>query len=217
MPRQIDHEQRREALAEAVWRVTLQEGIDKASVRTIARASGLSAGSLRHSFSRQDDLLTYALELVARRVQDRVGAAMERLCSGGDTLETVIAILEATLPLDDDRRADMLVWLAFADRARVVPAMQHVFVATAEGLRHICRLAVALLTGSTWLENTGAPLADEWAEAEAVKLHVWTDGLALQGLLSPLHMPPALVHRLLEEYVKGIQHRFDTRPYGPFS
>ncbi|MBY6274089.1 MAG: TetR family transcriptional regulator, partial [Bacillaceae bacterium] len=60
MPKIVDHEQRKERIAEACWRVILKRGMKGATVRNIAKEAGLSPGSLRHYFSSQGDLYLYA-------------------------------------------------------------------------------------------------------------------------------------------------------------
>lgn len=50
MPKIVDHDQRRRELAEAAWKVITEVGIDGATTREIARASGYSTGVLAHYF-----------------------------------------------------------------------------------------------------------------------------------------------------------------------
>ena len=50
MPIVVDPEERRRDLAEAVWRVVRRDGLERASVREVAREAGVSMGSLRHYF-----------------------------------------------------------------------------------------------------------------------------------------------------------------------
>ena len=50
VPRVVDPIERRNRLAQAVWRVVRREGLERASVREVAREAGVSMGSLRHYF-----------------------------------------------------------------------------------------------------------------------------------------------------------------------
>src|SRR5918995_4672700 len=109
MPKLVDHEQRRRDLAEAVWRVIRRNGIDQASVRTVAREAGWSAGALRHYFSTQSELLGFAMQLVVERVEGRI-AALE---PPKEPREAVKQLLHELLPLDDERRAENEVFFAF--------------------------------------------------------------------------------------------------------
>ena len=48
MPKIVDHETRREEIAEALWRVVRRDGVRAASVRTIAAEAGWSPGAVRY-------------------------------------------------------------------------------------------------------------------------------------------------------------------------
>ncbi|MGM0975119.1 MAG: TetR/AcrR family transcriptional regulator [Bacillota bacterium] len=71
MPKKVDHEKQKKVLAKAAWRVIKKEGIEGASVRKIAKEAGLSAGSLRHYFSNQSELLAYSMNLVIRKGENK--------------------------------------------------------------------------------------------------------------------------------------------------
>jgi len=77
MPKIVDHAARREEIAEALWRVVRRDGIRAASVRTIAAEAGWSAGAVRYYFPDQDGLLSFAMDLVSRRVTERVEVLAE--------------------------------------------------------------------------------------------------------------------------------------------
>src|SRR3712207_8392462 len=119
MPRVVDPAERRADLAEAVWRVVRRNGLDGASVRAVAREAGLSMGSLRHYFGTQSELLIFAMRMVIDRVERRVGD----LRVPDDPRGAAEIVLLELLPLDDERRAENEVWLAFTARALVDPAL----------------------------------------------------------------------------------------------
>ncbi len=54
MPKIVDHDARREEIAQALWRVVRRDGIRAASVRTVAAEAGWSAGAVRYYFPDQD-------------------------------------------------------------------------------------------------------------------------------------------------------------------
>ncbi|MDP8952326.1 MAG: TetR family transcriptional regulator, partial [Actinomycetota bacterium] len=74
MPKVVDSDARRTQIAEAVWRVILRGGLERASVRNVAREAGLSMGSLRHYFGTQAELPAFAMQLVTERVRGRIEA-----------------------------------------------------------------------------------------------------------------------------------------------
>ena len=116
----MDPAERRHDLAEAVWRVVRREGLDGASVRAVAREAGLSMGSLRHYFGTQSELLVFAMRMVIDRIERRVAG----LQTPGDPRRAAEMVLLELLPLDDERRAENEVWLAFTARALVDPALR---------------------------------------------------------------------------------------------
>ncbi|WP_054860725.1 TetR family transcriptional regulator [Gracilibacillus sp. JCM 18860] len=71
MPKFVDHEKRKIKIAEATWKLIVEQGIEQATVRKIAQESGLSVGALRHYFTTQSELLKFSMELVVQRVMDR--------------------------------------------------------------------------------------------------------------------------------------------------
>jgi AcrR family transcriptional regulator len=120
MPKIVDHEQRRRELGHAVWRVIRRDGVDHASVRTVAEEAGWSPGALRHYFATQSELLAFAMRLVVERIEARI-AALDRAT---DPRQAVEQVLHELLPLDDERRAENEVWLAFTARALTDPELR---------------------------------------------------------------------------------------------
>ena len=166
MPRVVDPAERRALIGEAVWRVILRDGLERASVRNVAREAGLSMGSLRHYFTSQADLMAFSMELVIERVRRRT----EALPPG----DAAAALAEA-LPLDAERRAEAEVWLAFTARARVEPSLREVYTRMDEALRGLCAQVVAGLAGGRLDEAAAA------RETEA--LYALIDGLALHAVM----------------------------------
>jgi len=119
MPRLVDHTARREELAEAVWRVIRRDGLERASVRNVAREAGRSPGSLRHFFTTQSELMAFSMRLVAERARAR----LESRRPSGDVRRDVEGLIAEVLPLDAERRTEAEVWLAFAGQALVDPTL----------------------------------------------------------------------------------------------
>jgi AcrR family transcriptional regulator len=189
VPKIVDHEQRRRELAEAVWRVIRRNGVDGASVRTVAQEAGWSAGALRHYFKTQSELLGFAIELAAERIRERV-AALEL---ADDPRRAVEQLLSELLPLDDERRAENEVWLAFTARSLIDPELRARHAAIDDELRAACMRAVEML---------GLP-PGRTRVVEAERLHAVLDGLALHGAMRPERLAPrritAVLRRQLDE------------------
>jgi AcrR family transcriptional regulator len=178
VPKLVDHDERRETLAGALWRVVTREGIEAASLRRVAAEAGWSTGSLRHYFGTHSELLSFAMELVVQRVTGRVA----RLWPSDDPRETAQRLLEEVLPLDAERHAEMQVWLAFTARSLVEPELRELRDRAHAGLRGLCATAVELLGGGA---------------ADAERVHALIDGLALHAVLDPQTTTPQRQRHLL--------------------
>jgi AcrR family transcriptional regulator len=199
MPRAVDAEQRRTELAEAVWRVIRREGLAAASVRSVAREAGTSMGSLRHWFTSQDELLRFAMTLVMQRARARV----EKAAAGGNPLRSrVLRMLEETLPLDAERRAEAEVWLALTARALVDGELAALRDRSGAELRDLCAAAVRLLAEAGEIR----PGADQDLETE--RLYAVLDGLALHALTAPSALPAERAREVLGAHVAAL---CDTR------
>lgn len=128
-------------------------------------------GSLRHYFVSQSDLMVFAF----RTVIDRIEARLARLEPDPDPRRRAERVLAELLPLDDDRRAENAVWLAFASRAMVDPALQALRDEGYDALRAGCRAIVTDLSA--------AGLAPPDVPAETERLHAWLDGLAVHAAM----------------------------------
>jgi AcrR family transcriptional regulator len=171
MPR-IDPDQRRQEVAQAVWRVVLRGGVEKASVRNVAREAGLSMGSLRHYFATQSDLLRFTLRTVIERIEHRIAS----LPADPDPRSRAERTLLELLPLDTERAAENEVWLAFTARALVDPALRPIRDEGYATLRNGCRALVTALAPALPAPET---------EIATDRLHALLDGLAVHMATSP--------------------------------
>src|SRR4051812_28879051 len=108
MPKIVDHERRREELTRIVWGIISRDGIEGATVRKVAQAADVSVGGLRHYFDNQRGLLSFAAHAVARSVAKRITGHLDANLPG---MQRAQLILEELLPLDDNRRVEVDVWL----------------------------------------------------------------------------------------------------------
>ncbi|WP_425308091.1 TetR family transcriptional regulator C-terminal domain-containing protein [Ammonicoccus fulvus] len=190
MPKVVDVEQRRAVIVEAVFRLVASGGVEAASLRNVAAEAGLNIGSVRHYFVSHDALLLAATEEMARRVTVRMEAHGSRLAEAfeaGDERrmgDVIFALFAELLPLDEQRRVECGVWMAFTERARVSLDLRE---AADQMHREVIRLTSNLLLGA------GVPDAEDRAAA----LTIGVDGLTLAGLSWPEDYPPEKQQRLL--------------------
>src|SRR5918998_260936 len=195
MPRQVDPTQRRAELAEAVWTVIRRDGLQRASVRNVAREAGLSMGSLRHYFATQSELLCFAMQLVGERARARVRA----IEPADDPRETAERLLRELVPLDEERRAEAEVWLAFTGHALVDPDQRAIHQRIHDELNGACATAVTLLADAALTPaNLDIPL-------EATRLHALLDGLAVHAVMRPERVTPERVKAVIARHLDTLQ------------
>lgn len=193
MPKIVDHDAKKQEIAEATWRVIREKGIKGASVRNIAQESGVSLGALRHYFPTQDDLLVFAMQVVKERVTARIRQLDLR---GLPPIVSVLRILMELVPGDEERRLEMEVWFEFTFHMKKWnPAA---FDAQHDGIREVTeRLLRQLAEEGVLLETLDVLL-------EAEKLYALLDGLALHMLLEPDRLTNRRVQQVLESYLTSL-------------
>ncbi|MEU8545417.1 TetR/AcrR family transcriptional regulator [Streptomyces roseoverticillatus] len=177
MPRRVDHEERRRAIAEALWRIACARGLDGASLRDVAAEAGISLGQLQHYFSSKDEMLVFALKYLGGLAEERIRARLLGLNGPPSPRDVLRETVMEMLPLDDASRTGNLVQIAYFVRAlhderlrghakEGIPALRAFF---ADQVR-------------TGIER-GEVDASRDADAEAMLLIALTDGLTTHLLL----------------------------------
>ena len=117
MPKIIDQEERRAQLARTAMEVIAAQGVQGATLRTIADTAGVSVGILQHNFRTRDVLLLAAFEMAVDRVEKRVDSFL------GTTIEEIRQFAVETLPLDRQRKIEWKVLVAFRAEALANPRL----------------------------------------------------------------------------------------------
>ncbi|OPG07236.1 TetR/AcrR family transcriptional regulator [Microbispora sp. GKU 823] len=194
MPKIVDHQVRREEIAEALWRVVRRDGVGAATVRSIAAEAGWSPSALRHYFSTQTELLAFAMEHVITRVRARI----ETTVFQGPVRVAIRALLEQLLPMDAERRAEAEVWLQLTARAQGDPAAADWLRRANDGTGEVAAIAVRALA------DEGELAAHRDAEFEAARLHALIDGLSVHVLTRPESMPPDRMSAVLAAHLEDL-------------
>lgn len=111
MPRVVDHEERRRHIAEAVFRLVGERGLDGVGLREVAAEAGVSMGAVQHYFSSKQEMLLFALSQMTERVLARVAQTL-----GPEPVSRrarITAGLHAMLPLTRASREEAAVNIAF--------------------------------------------------------------------------------------------------------
>lgn len=196
MPKIIDHEKQKEKIAEATWRIIQREGLEGATVRKIAKESGLSIGSMRHYFSSQSQLFVFSMELINSKAEKRIKSM--NLFSSGPNIEDVRRVLLQLLPLDEERKLETEVWLSFSAKSLNDPELQ----ALAKRLYDILYDALKLVLDSLISLNLARP--DLNKEIEVEKLCALIDGLGYHCIMRPDQITPAMIESVLMHHLESL-------------
>ncbi|MGC0421751.1 TetR/AcrR family transcriptional regulator [Embleya sp. AB8] len=122
MPKIVDHEERRQRLAEAVWTLTLRDGLEGVTLRKVAAEAGVSMGQVQHYYATREDLVRDAIERSVRALNARIEASIN--ASGQAGAETMLReCLRALLSHDPESLRLLRLSVAVIGRAISDPAM----------------------------------------------------------------------------------------------
>ncbi|SHF91006.1 TetR/AcrR family transcriptional regulator [Streptoalloteichus hindustanus] len=177
MPKQVDHDSRRQHIAQAVCELIGRHGLEGVTLREVAAQAGVSMGAVQRCFRAKEEMLVFAQEHVNRRVTERARARIAESPRPGSVTTMLEQTLVAMLAVDDEDLLDARVWMAFTAQAALDPALAAVQRAHYAGLTEL--LAVLLRTG----QENGQIRPEVDAESEADALITLADGLTVQVLL----------------------------------
>ena len=184
MPRIVDHDERREELAEAACKVIAKIGVGNLRLTDVARQAGCTTGALQHYFPNKQALVIASVTYLTERLEKSLKNL--RVAS----LDDLRAYLLEMLPIGRRRSADVVVWLNFwtmalTDKdARAVQSESHKI-----WVRRLCEYLETLQVQGEISSKT-----DLVQEAEAIIALV--DGLAMRAVLDPKEWPKS---RLCEQ------------------
>ena len=119
MLKRQEPEVRRRHIAEAVLAIAARDGLDAASVREVAAEAGVSAGMVQHHFRTRDDMLLFTCEYMIGRTGARIADRIALVPEPRPVRAILRSIFEEMLPMDEERRTGIRVWMAFLARAVV--------------------------------------------------------------------------------------------------
>jgi TetR/AcrR family transcriptional repressor of bet genes len=123
VPKQVDHQQRRQQIAEAVCRLAGRQGLESVTLRHVAAEAGVSMGRVQHYFTTKDEMLLFAFQTISQRVEQRMGAAIAAVGENPTAKQFLRAFLLEMLPLSEQAKQEAPVLAAFFARAVVSPKL----------------------------------------------------------------------------------------------
>ena len=175
MPRIVDHDQRRRELAETVWALVRQHGVEGVNLRLITEHSGWSSGAIRHYLPHREAILSFA----AQHMAERIGARLRGIPRTTDPLSDFLKLVREVLPLDDERRAEAQVWLVFVGLSLSDPGLADTQGVAYQALNETFRQVFEGFSGLGWP-------AQHPPEAAAREVQALIDGLSIHLLLGQI-------------------------------
>ena len=126
MPKRVDHEERRQKIADALLRTAATRGLHATGMREVAAEAGVSLRLVQYYFGTKEELLLAAMQYLAARFGARAVARF-RAASGSagpaSPRAVIAAILAEALPADEDRRTFYVVYTAYLALSLTDPAL----------------------------------------------------------------------------------------------
>ncbi|HIF97698.1 MAG TPA: TetR family transcriptional regulator [Myxococcales bacterium] len=189
MPKIVDHEERRKNFANAAMRVASKLGMDALTVRSVAKEAGCSTGALAHYYKTKDDLLIAIQRAAGDKSTARIARCFEQY-EGRALLEAVVLTV---LPLDEERRGEWRLWLAYFARAA-----ENVDVAKIQQNNYERWRSDLLRAYELGCEGEGQTRAQLERGTDAAMTLI--QGLGVLGMFQPAGMDPVAQRRAVRDH-----------------
>lgn len=176
MPKIVDHEERRRALASAAVDAIAEGGLEDVRLTDIARRAGVTTGAIAHYFPDKDAILAAALEELCTRLLAKIDFR-GGMPGAGD--------FASALPIDEEGRKSWRVWLSYWGRAPFSEKLRLIHQ------QYYIDIEAALL------EELKGSADDPRLLAQAIIAAV--DGIGTRATLEPESWPPARQRALLKQ------------------
>ncbi len=194
MPKIVDHDARRQEIADGMWRVLNRDGIQGVTVRSVAGELGVSKGTLRHYFDSQDALIIFALN----QSVEHVSAGLETLEGSALDLDSATKILSQVIPTTAARRRQAETWLA---------TLAHV-PGSADVARRLAAVNKTIFdrisAGLAAMQENGLVAKHRDLRLEAMRVHALVDGLSLHTLTDPATARPVDIKRIVRAHLEEL-------------
>ncbi|MDJ0592273.1 MAG: TetR/AcrR family transcriptional regulator [Pleurocapsa sp. MO_226.B13] len=190
----MPQQDRRIEVSEAAWKVIVREGLDRTSMRAIARELDCTTGVVTHYFRDKQELILFALHQVTEKLKQ----AMEEVAEQPVSVDRLIEMLCAFLPLDNERQEILKVWVAFLGYAVGRESLMLEHQTSAGQLREIIIQELKTLLSAKKIHQDIDPAV------EANTLLALVNGIALDSLIQEKCLSPKQQKMVIRRYFKGI-------------
>ena len=126
MPKRVDHDERRQQIADALLRAAAARGLHATGMREVAAEAGVSLRLVQYYFGTKEELLLFGMQHLAARFAERAMARITSLKGTGGPVrprDILAAILTEALPVDDERRTFAVLNAAYFALSLTDPAL----------------------------------------------------------------------------------------------
>lgn len=190
----MPQQDRRIEVSEAVWKVIVREGLDRTSIRAIARELDCTTGVVTHYFRDKQELILFALDRVTEKLQQ----AMQKVAEQPLSVDRLVEMLCAFLPLDNKRQEILKVWVAFLGYAVGRESLMLEHQASAGELREVIMQELKTLQSAKKIRQ------DIDAGVEANSLLALVNGIALDSLIQKKCLNSKQQKMVIQRYFNGI-------------
>jgi AcrR family transcriptional regulator len=180
VPKRVDHEERRQRIADALVRSAATRGLHATGMREVAAEAGVSLRLVQYYFGTKEELLLAAMQRLAGQLADRVMTRVKEVRppeGPARPREVIAAILAEGLPTDDQRRAFNVVYLAYLALSLTDPAL-----AISPLVRNSVAVIDVVAAQLRTAQSAGDAPADLDPEMEALTLMSMSSGLGTSVL-----------------------------------
>ena len=190
----MSQQDRRIEVSAAVWRVIVREGLDRTSIRAIARELNCTTGVVTHYFRDKQELILFALDQVTENLKQ----SMQEVAKQPLTIERLVEMLSVFLPSDSKRQEILKVWVAFLGYAVGRESLMLEHQASAKQLREVIMQEMEALQSAQKIREDIDP------EIEANVVLALVNGIALDSLIQEKCLNPKEQKMAIRRYFNEI-------------
>ena len=179
MPKRVDHEERRQQIADALLRTAARRGLHATGMREVASEAGVSLRLVQYYFGTKEELMLAAMQHLAAQFGERALARIRQIKETENPVsprDVIAAILTEGLPADDERRTFIVLYTAYFALSLTEPALaigplvrksSTVIDVVAAQLRAAQAAGDTPAWTRTWKPSASLPCPRAWAPASS--------------------------------------------------
>jgi AcrR family transcriptional regulator len=187
-------DERRLNIIRVAWEITIRDGLDALSLRSIAKELGTTTGIITYYFRDKADLLLVVFEQVAERALKSYTAALK----GPTSIARLERYLSAAMPLEPALQERIRVWHAFIGQAIDEPILLEAQQQREEGWRQTIASEIMALQHIGQVASALDPLE------VAGHLIMIVDGIGLAWMIHPERFTVTQQKKILRQLLHAV-------------